>query len=319
MHYSTKAMLLDAAKNLPRTIYNLVATAQVSPYDLQSSLIRNLVLSMPPSEQDVYRRECQYVRDIPLDKVNEISLPYNVRSGLRGKYDDAEIVTGFENGLPYVLHANSKKVFYPAGTERSALVESYKGLMYAEGITGEGVLEESPHCYQDSEFFLESAECLLDVGCAEALFAVENIDKVSKAFLFECEKFWQKPLRQTFQPYSGKVRIIDKMVSDRTSNNTIRIMDALAKDVGVDERFFVKMDIEGGERSVLIGNEDFFSNLKIKLSCCVYHRQDDAVVIKDILERFGYKTRFSKGYMLIGMNGVHYPYFRHGVIYAQNY
>ena len=115
------------------------------------------------------------------------------------------------------------------------------------------------------------------------------------------------------------MKIIGKMVSDSTSKHTTRIVDAIGKDISADDRFFVKMDIEGGERFVIKGNEDFFRNNKVKLSCCVYHRQDDAIVIKDTLERLGYTTRFSKGYMLIGMNGIHYPYFRHGVIYAKNY
>ena len=319
MHYTTKAMLMDAARNLPRTIYNLVSTAQLNPYEFQASLIRNLVLSMPQSEQDKYARECLHLRNIPLDKVNDISLPYAIRADAKKVLEGVHVKTGLENGLPYVMHAGSKKVFYPAGTGESALVESYKGLVYAEGITGAGALEESPHCYEDSEFFLENGECLLDVGSAEALFAVEKIDKVKKVFLFECERCWQKPLKCTFSPYREKVRIISKMVSDNTSKLTTRIVDAIGKDISADDRFFVKMDIEGGERSVIMGNEDFFKNHRVKLSCCVYHRQDDAIVIKDMLERFGYKTRFSKGYMLIGMNGIHYPYFRHGVIYAKNY
>ena len=71
MHYTTKAMLMDAARNLPRTIYNLVSTAQLNPYEFQASLIRNLVLSMPQSEQDKYARECLHLRNIPLDKVND--------------------------------------------------------------------------------------------------------------------------------------------------------------------------------------------------------------------------------------------------------
>jgi len=319
MHYTTKAMLMDAARNLPRTIYNLVSTAQLNPYEFQTSLIRNLVLSMPQSEQEKYARECQYVRSMRLDNVNEISLPYAVRTDAKKVLEDVHVKTGHENGLPYVLHAGSKKVFYPADTGESALVESYKGLVYAEGITGAGALEESPHCYEDAEFFLENGECLLDVGSAEALFAVEKIDKVKKAFLFECERCWQKPLKRTFLPYGEKVKIIGKMVSDSTSKHTTRIVDAIGKDISADDRFFVKMDIEGGERFVIKGNEDFFRNNKVKLSCCVYHRQDDAIVIKDTLERLGYTTRFSKGYMLIGMNGIHYPYFRHGVIYAKNY
>ena len=157
MHYTTKAMLMDAARNLPRTIYNLVAAANVSPYEFQSALLRNLVLSMPQLEQDKYARECQYVRNMRLDNVNEISLPYAVRTDAKKVLEDVHVKTGLENGLPYVMHAGSKKVFYPAGTGESALVESYKGLVYAEGITGAGALEESPHCTKILNFSWKTA------------------------------------------------------------------------------------------------------------------------------------------------------------------
>ena len=71
----------------------------------------------------------------------------------------------------------------------------------------------------------------------------------------------------------------------------------------------LKMDIEGWERAVVKGNADFFTSAKVKLSCCVYHRQDDARVLDEMLKGMGYKTRFSDGYMLPTMNGIHYPYF----------
>ena len=191
--------------------------------------------------------------------------------------------------------------------------------MYAEGITGSGILEKSPHVYQDANFFVENGDFLLDIGCAEGLFTIANIDKIREGLLFECDSVWGKPLSVTFQPYHDKIRIINKIVSDTTTKNKIRIVDAIRETAEVNGRYFVKMDIEGGERFVIKGNEDFFRNNQVKLSCCVYHRQDDAIVIKEMLERLGYKTRFSEGFMLSDMNGIHFPYFRHGVIYAWNY
>ena len=103
--------------------------------------------------------------------------------------------------------------------------------------------------------------------------------------------------------YTTKTMLLDaeRNMSQDTSNNG---------------DFLVKTDIEGGERDVIRGNDGFFSNNKVRLGSCVYHRQDDAIVIKDIVERLGYTTRFSRGCLLIGMNGIHYPYFPHGVIYA---
>jgi hypothetical protein len=114
------------------------------------------------------------------------------------------------------------------------------------------------------------------------------------------------------------VSIINKLVSSRNSSKEIRLSDALA-DIDQDKTVFIKMDIEGFEREVISASEDFLKSHKVKLSCCVYHRQDDAAVIKNMLEKMGFKTRFSDGYMLPWMNGIHFPYFRHGLIYAQNF
>ena len=318
MHYATKSMLLDAVLNLPRTIYNLAMAAKTNPCESNAALLRNLVLSMPQSDQESYAAACKFIRDMSIDDLKAIVFPYRMRGG----EEDAslrKIETGREKGMPYVIHSSGRRVYFPKSTSETAMLENYRGLMYAEGITGAGLLEKSPHCYQDADFRLEDGDCLMDLGCAEALFAIDNIDRVSKAVLFECESVWSKPLAATFQPYREKVHIIKKMVSDKTSKKTIRIMDAIDGVADGDRKFFVKMDIEGGERQVISGNEDFFRERKVKLSCCVYHRQGDAEVIKGMLEKLGYKTKFSDGFMLCDMNGIHFPYFRRGVIYAWNY
>ena len=319
MHYTTKSMLLDAVRNLPRTIYNLVGVSRVSVHETQNALIRNFVLSMPKEEQSKYGSECKFVLGLTPDQLHELMFPYAVRNKEGVGTNERKIESGRDGGLPYVVHGSGRKVYFPSSTKEADMVGEYRKLMYVEGITGAGCLEKSPHCYQDAEFHVEQGECLLDIGCAEALFAVDNIEKVKKAILFECEPFWQRPLNRTFLPYRDRVKIVRKMVSDRSSRNTTRIIDAVGSDSARADRFFVKMDVEGCERMIIKGNEDFFRNSKVKLSCCVYHRQDDGAVIRDMLERLGYKTRFSAGYMLVGMNGVHYPYFRHGVIYARNY
>ena len=322
MHYTTRIMLMDAVRNLSRTIYNLISCARTHPSESNAALLRNLVLSMPQMEQKFFASECRFLKDMPLERLSlsTILFPYQVRCG-EDVYalSKRDVEVGRDKGGPYVVHSSGRRVYFPKSTSEIAMLENYRGLMYAEGITGAGLLEKSPHCYQDADFSLEDGDCLLDLGCAEALFTIDNIDRVSKAVLFECESVWSKPLAATFRPYREKVHIIEKMVSGHTSKKAIRIMDAIDGVADDDQKFFVKMDIEGGERQVISGNEDFFREKKVKLSCCVYHRQDDAEVIKRKLEKLGYKTRFSDGFMLSDMNGIHYPYFRHGVIYARNY
>ena len=298
----------DLTAHFASLVYNLAYFAKRSPEENDLALLRNLVLSLPSEVKERYADECAYVESLSPDELRFITFPYPEDEGKPG----ADMVTGKEKGLFYVLHADKKKLFFPG------IENDYVSLVHREGLLGTGTLAKSPHCYQDKDFKVEEGDILLDVGCAEAIFALDNIEKVAKAYLFESDPAWRKPLRLTFAPYADKTVIVNKLVTDRTSRKTVRLADAVAGDVSDGARFFVKMDIEGWERAVIEGNADFFRSAKVKLSCCVYHRQDDARVIEGMLRELGYETRFSDGWMLPTMNGIHYPYFRHGVIYARN-
>ena len=315
MHYHTKKMLLDVLGNMGSFIYNLLYFAKRSQTDNDFAALRNLVLSLPCEVKEQFAEECAYVENMSLETISSIMFPYPRIEGYSGAQD---VVTGLEGGLPYVIHKNTAKLFFPRHCSVSSAISQYLGLVNDEGLLGSGLRIKSPHCYQDETFKVEPDDILLDIGCAEAIFALDNIDKVLKAYLFECGSEWRRPLQRTFAPYKDKVVMVNKFVSDKTKGKSTTLMDAI-KGCVIGSHFFVKMDIEGCERTVLKGNADFFKNHKVKLSCCVYHRQDDSHVIESLLKEMGYKTHFSDGYMLPVMNGIHYPYFRHGVIFGQNY
>ena len=78
------------------------------------------------------------------------------------------------------------------------------------------------------------------------------------------------------------------------------------------------MDIEGGERAVVESSAAFLASHKVKISCCAYHRQDDGKVLMAMLEKIGFKTRYSEGFML-PYDSHTFPFFRRGMIYAKNY
>lgn len=315
MHYQSRKILKQILWTLKDFLYNLSYFAMRSPRDNDFALLRNLVLSLHGESREKYEKEIRFLESMGLECLPRMIFPYYKVRDSDGKL---ECNVGVENDCPFIIHRKKVKLFFPCCFSINEMLSSYKGLFENEGLLGDGILEKSPHCYQDDDFKIEEGDVLLDVGCAEAIFALDNIEKISKAYLFECSREWIKPLKYTFKPYSEKVSIINKLVSSRNSKNEIRLVDALAE-VGQDKTFFIKMDIEGFEREVISASEDFLKSHKVKLSCCVYHRQDDAVVIKDMLEKMGYKTRFSDGYMLPWINGIHFPYFRHGLIYAQNY
>lgn len=315
MHYRTKKMICDAIRKLSSFVYNLLYFVDRSPAEKEFADLRNFVLSLPESIKEHYAEECRYLESMSLDNLASIFIPYEETR----KRTEEEVRCDRESGLPFVLHKGKSKVFFPRCTSLAEVRSEYCNLVDREGLLGTGLKKKSPHCYQDSEFKVEQGDVLLDVGCAEAIFAVDNIDVVSKVYLFESSSEWRSPLKKTFAPYSHKAVLINKFVSDKTNAKETKLIDVIAHDLIVTARFFVKMDIEGAERLVIKGNEDFFKTAKVKLSCCVYHRQDDAENIGKMLKELGYAVRFSDGYMLPTMNGVHYPYFRYGVIYAQNY
>jgi len=320
MHYQNKMMLREVLGDLRSYVRNFLSNQRYlvkrSLYGNDFAVLRNLILSLPNEVKQQYAEECAYIESMPLNEIGALFFPYKrIREGTSA----ASLAVGKEKGFPFVLHKDRDRLFFPKHTPLSDVVGEYQGLVDREGLLGEGVLAKSPHCYQDAAFKVEQGDIILDVGCAEAVFALDNIDKASKVYLFETLPEWRKPLRCTFAPYADKVVFVPKLVSDRTSGNAITLMDAVKDDMSRDARFFVKMDIEGWEQAVVKGNASFFTSARVKLSCCTYHRQDDARIINELLRDMGYRTRFSDGYMLPTVNGIHYPYFRHGVIYAQNF
>ena len=320
MHYQNKMLLREVLGNLRSYVCNFFTNQRYlvkrSLYGNDLAVLRNLILSLPNEVKQEFAEECAYIESIRLDGIGALSFPYQrIKEGTSA----ASLSVGKEKGLPFVVHKGRDRLFFPKHTPLSDVVSEYQGLVDYEGLLGAGILAKSPHCYQDDAFKVEQDDIILDVGCAEAIFALDNIDKASKVYLFETLPEWRKPLRCTFAPYANKVVFVPKLVSDKTTGNAITLMDAVKDDISSEARFFVKMDIEGWEQTVVKGNANFFTSARVKLSCCTYHRQDDAKIINALLQGMGYKTRFSDGYMLPTVNGIHYPYFRHGVIYAQNF
>lgn len=314
MDLSSRALIQGAIKHIKDFVYNILYFAEHSPTNQEFVQIRNLVLSLPSHERLRYKKECDFIESLQPDEINKIFVPYPANHN-----GDASSAIAVEdaNGLSYIEHGNpGKRVFFPKSIAAHRVSGAYDELVRVEGIVGKA---SSPHSYQDCEHMVEPNDVILDIGCAEALFALDNVEKASKVYLFESLKDWRKPLSLTFAPYKSKTVIVNKLVADKTTRKTTTIADVVQECGSPDSKFFVKMDIEGCEREVLKGNADFFRNNKVKLSCCCYHRQDDAVVIEKLLKDMGYSTRFSNGYMLTPMNGIHYPYFRRGVIYARNF
>lgn len=114
------------------------------------------------------------------------------------------------------------------------------------------------------------------------------------------------------------MEIIPRFVSDITERNVTRIDDALPNLRG--ENIFLKMDVEGSEPDALRGAEKILTNNHVRASICTYHHAEDLVRVKSILQRFGYTTSTSDGYMvfLFDSDIFNTADFRKGVVRAVN-
>lgn len=217
--------------------------------------------------------------------------------------------------LPFVIH-KYKRLYFPKTWNVEMAKYTYKKYIEVENILGGNYIEKAPHEYQSSTIRVKKGDIVFDIGAAEALFALDIIDLAMKVFILESERIWNEPLKATFEPYKDKVKIINKRISDIDSINEIRLETCL-KDEDF-ESLFIKMDIEGYESRIIEGNKPLFSkNIDLRIACCTYHEQCDAVNINTLLSDFGYKTEFSEGYMLyIYDENLQPPYFRKGMVRA---
>lgn len=201
---------------------------------------------------------------------------------------------------------DAKKLYFP---EKYALDGTAGELVNSLMIEQD---KRSPHHYFSEHVKISDGDVLLDIGAAEGLITLWNIDKVKKAYLFECEPDWIDALEKTFAPYKSKVEIVNKFVSgfnDESHTTLDHFIEQHASD-----NIVLKMDIEGMEIEVV--SQGLGANLgraNLKFACCTYHRADDAETLKKLFAASGYEVEFSDGFMVWGFEA---PYIRKGIIRA---
>jgi hypothetical protein len=206
----------------------------------------------------------------------------------------------------FVLHKN-KKMYFPQTFDKKRSECCYSSLLLEQD-------EKSPHLYITDKFNVKEGDIIADIGSAEGIFSLSNIEKASKIYLFESDKNWIEALEKTFEPYKTKVQIINKSISAKTKRDNITLDDFL-QGSRVD---FIKADIEGAEIDLLRGaKRTIQGNKNLRMVLCTYHRENDAKILEEILKLSGFSTEFSTGYMIfIDDNNLKEPYLRKAVIRA---
>ena len=208
-----------------------------------------------------------------------------------------------DDSFPYVIH-NKKKLFFPAEYTPELVNYYYTHLIAEQDIN-------SPHLYFDKKFNLHDKEMdeFIDVGAAEGIIALDNIDEVRHMYLIEADDKWIPALERTFSPYGKKVTILHGYAGNQQSDISISNLFDTTK------KCCLKIDVEGAEMRVLDSIDFSKISANSMIACCLYHHQYDEEVIKSFFEGHNYNNySVSSGYILSDWGGYSEPYLRRGII-----
>lgn len=172
--------------------------------------------------------------------------------------------------------------------------------------TGEG-----PYCYKDGKFdvTLHAGDTVIDAGAWIGDFSAYAASKGAFTYAFE-------PTSETFAWLERTADLNDRRIepipmglgnhiemkrisinpTNSGNNSFLRDGDESAEPVGITtlDRFveerglkrvdFIKSDIEGYERNLLLGARETLKKFAPKLAICTYHLPDDPVVLAQIIK-----------------------------------
>lgn len=223
------------------------------------------------------------------------------------KDSDVQVFVDNEKRMNYVL-LDSKKLYFKRGSTVEEAQHLFSTLMLVQDLA-------SPHRYLTDEFNVEPDDIVADIGSAEGDFSLQIVDKVKKLYIFETDPELIEALTVTFEPWKDKVEIVNKYVSNKSTDNCVTLDDFFRER---EKPSFIKIDVEGAEYDLLQGaKETLTARNKTKVVIATYHRYNDEVIINEELAKHGFVTSFSKGYMLsIWDDVLKEPYLRRALIRA---
>lgn len=289
------------------TIYRVVVPKPLRTVILKHNLkkkIINYYSVLHPDNAD--KEKLEVLKYLETNPVSIFPYPFNM------KYAPGMIEVFYDHlrRLRYVMFDDKKLYFRKHWTIRR-IQRAFADLSREQD-------PESPHRYIGNGFDVNENDVIADIGAAEGNFSLSVIDRVKKIYLFESDPRWIDALQSTFNNYSDKITIIEKRVSDTDDQYNMRL-DTFYKSKG--DITFLKIDVEGAERQVLEGCRELLSGSSpLKIALCTYHKEDDAREFSNLLEGYGFRVTFSKGYMIPFYDKkLKAPWLRRGLIRAERH
>lgn len=207
----------------------------------------------------------------------------------------------------YILFLG-KKLYFPKSFTKTKAIWGTRSILKEQDA-------QSPHLYLTENFNIEDGSIIIDGGVAEGNFALSVVEKAKRLYLIECDPEWIDTLKLTFAPWKNKVVFVSKYLSGTDSENSVTIDSLISPEEN--EKYFIKLDIEGYEKDALSGMKNLVSVAKdIKMDICTYHNKNDLNDIQNIIKQFGFKWEVSNGYLLYFQEGDE-PEFRKALIRAR--
>jgi hypothetical protein len=207
----------------------------------------------------------------------------------------------------YVIF-QGKKLYFPKHFTKMMVVWGTRSILKEQDPS-------SPHLYLTHNFQVEDNSIVVDAGVAEGNFALSIVEKAKKLYLIECDPNWVETLKITFAPWKEKVVFVEKYLSDINNESNINIDSLVQPDIN--EKYFIKMDIEGFEKKALAGMKTLINTCpNIKMNICTYHHPDDLIQIEKIISDYGFTWEVSNGYILF-FHPNEEPKFRKALIRAE--
>ena len=233
-----------------------------------------------------------------------------ISSTLTKKYNKNKIKVLYDKklNLKYVNYKKDKPIYFKKKWSKSRIQKALNQLYIEQD-------PNSPHRYLTENFNVDEKTVVADIGCAEANFSLDIIDKVKHIYLFETNNVWEEPLKATFKKYKDKITIVNKKFSNTDSKNSVDGSKFL-KNKGVN---FLKIDVNGYEDEVMSNLEELIAeSKKMKIALCTYHSNDDYKKYSTLLKKYNYSISNSNGYMIFYWDKkLDKPYLRRGVLRAE--
>lgn len=211
-----------------------------------------------------------------------------------------------------IINLNNIKVVNPFQLEQeylNAFLFEAGDLILPETMNDYNNLNEGP--YEHGRVKLEKGDVVFDCGANIGLFSSIAASKGCRCYAFEPVPETVSYLERTKLLYPDKIEISDYALSNedgfsklyitkdtnisnsmlalnQTKDNYIEIrtitIDNYVKVNNIEKVDFIKADIEGAERYMIMGARETLAKFAPKLSICTYHLEDDPEILEKLIK-----------------------------------